>query len=90
VVNRRPYADSGREVDDGQGCNVLSDQDSDGSGGVEKATRFIVPDSIRLLYMSTAAPETSQQRAPDQRRGGALTLRLQAWQSGLRWRSSCR
>jgi hypothetical protein len=38
VLNGKPYAESGREVYDGQGGIVLSYRGSDGSGGVEKAT----------------------------------------------------
>jgi hypothetical protein len=56
VLNGKPYAESGREVYDGQGGIVLSYQGSDGSGGVEKATSFISPDGSRFVYTITAAP----------------------------------
>ena len=56
VLNGKPYAESGREVYDGQGRLVLSYRGSDGSGGVEKATSFVIPDGSRFVYTITAAP----------------------------------
>ena len=56
VLNGKPYAESGREVYDGQGGLVLSYRGSDGSGGVEKATSFVSPDGSRFVYTITAAP----------------------------------
>ncbi|MCP9908552.1 hypothetical protein KBZ15_01290 [Cyanobium sp. BA20m-p-22] len=46
VLNGKPYAESGREVYDGQGGIVLSYRGSDGSGGVEKATYRVSADCI--------------------------------------------
>lgn len=46
VLSGKPYAESGREVYDGQGGIVLSYQGSDGSGGVEKATYNVNPNCI--------------------------------------------
>ncbi|WP_411869675.1 hypothetical protein [Vulcanococcus limneticus] len=46
VLNGKPYAESGREVYDGQGGIVLSYQGSDGSGGVEMATYSVSADCI--------------------------------------------
>ena len=46
VLNGKPYAESGREVYDGQGGIVLSFQGSDGSGGVEQATYSVSADCI--------------------------------------------
>jgi hypothetical protein len=46
VLNGKPYAESGREVYDGQGGIVLSYRGSDGSGGVEKATYNVNPNCI--------------------------------------------
>jgi hypothetical protein len=46
VLNGRPYAESGREVYDGQGGIVLSYRGSDGSGGVERATYSVSADCI--------------------------------------------
>jgi hypothetical protein len=46
LLNGRPYAESGREVYDGQGGIVLSYRGSDGSGGVEKATYRVSVDCI--------------------------------------------
>ncbi|MEB3308431.1 MAG: hypothetical protein VKK98_09830 [Cyanobacteriota bacterium] len=46
VLNGKPYAESGREVYDGEGGIVLSYQGSDGSGGVEKATYSVGADCI--------------------------------------------
>ena len=46
VLNGKPYAESGREVYDGQGGLVLSYRGSDGSGGVEKATYSVSADCI--------------------------------------------
>ena len=45
-LNGKPYAESGREVYDGQGGIVLSYRGSDGSGGVEKATYSVGADCI--------------------------------------------
>lgn len=56
VLNGNPYAESGHEVYDGQGCIVLSHRGSDGSGEVEKATSFVSPDGSRFVYTITAAP----------------------------------
>ena len=46
VLNGKPYAESGREVYDGQGGIVLSYRGSDGSGGVERATYSVSADCI--------------------------------------------
>ena len=46
VLNGKPYAESGREVYDGQGGLVLSYRGSDGSGGLEKATYSVSADCI--------------------------------------------
>ena len=46
MLNGKPYAESGREVYDGQGGLVLSYRGSDGSGGVEKATYRVSADCI--------------------------------------------
>jgi hypothetical protein len=46
VLNGKPYAESGREVYDGQGGTVVSFQGSNGSGGVEKATYSVSADCI--------------------------------------------
>ena len=46
VLNGKPYAESGREVYDGQGGTVVSFQGSNGSGGVEKATYSVSNDCI--------------------------------------------
>ena len=46
VLNGKPYAESGREVYDGQGGIVLSYQGSDSSSGVEKATYSVSADCI--------------------------------------------
>ena len=44
MLNGKPYAESGREVYDGQGGTVVSFQGSNGSGGVEKATYSVNAD----------------------------------------------
>ena len=46
VLNGRSYAESGREVYDGQGGIVLSFQGSDGSGAVKRATYTVSADCI--------------------------------------------
>jgi len=46
VRNGKPYAESGREIYDGQGGTVVSFQGSNGSGGVEKATYSVSIDCI--------------------------------------------
>ncbi len=46
VLNAKPYAESGREVYDGQGGIVLSYRGSDGSGDVERATYSVSADCI--------------------------------------------
>ena len=48
VLNGKPYAESGREVYDGQGGTVVSFQGSNGSGGVEKATYSVSIDCISI------------------------------------------
>ena len=70
MLNGKPYAESGREVDNGQGSLVLSYRDSNGSGGVEKAT---YPDHGRAGQPAHGALRIGAA-------GGAL--RTQAW----RWR----
>jgi hypothetical protein len=44
MLDGKPYAESGREVYDGQGGIVLNFRGSDGSGGVEKATYSVNAD----------------------------------------------
>ena len=46
VLDGQPYAESGREVYDGQGGIVLSFQGSDGSGAVKRATYTVSADCI--------------------------------------------
>lgn len=46
VLNGKPYAESGREVYDGQGGLVLTYRGSDGSGGSERGTYRVSADCI--------------------------------------------
>jgi hypothetical protein len=59
VLNGKPYAESGREVYDGQGGIVLSYQGSDGSGGVEKATYNVNPNCISTATYPDGQKATS-------------------------------
>ena len=59
VLNGKPYAESGREVYDGQGCIVLSYRGSDGSGGVEKATYSLSADCIATATYPDGQKATS-------------------------------
>jgi len=51
TLDGRPYAESGREVYDGQG-GIVTMVYPDG----QKATSFISPDGSRFTYTITAAP----------------------------------
>jgi hypothetical protein len=52
VLNGKPYAESGREVYDGQGGIVLTYRGSDGSGGVEKGTYSVSADCLgKAVYL---------------------------------------
>jgi len=46
VLDGKPYAESGREVYDGQGGIVLSFRGSDGAGGTERASYSVSADCI--------------------------------------------
>ena len=59
VLNGKPYAESGREVYDGQGGIVLSYRGSDGSGGVEKATYNVNPNCIGTATYADGQKATS-------------------------------
>jgi len=62
TLDGRPYAESGREVYDGQGGIVLTYSVSAECIGAmvypdgQKATSFISPDGSRFTYTITAAP----------------------------------
>ena len=59
VLNGKPYAESGREVYDGQGGTVVSFQGSNGSGGVEKATYSVSIDCISTTKYPDGEETTS-------------------------------